>query len=524
MHRFLRTFALAAGSCSIALLIASSRCLAQADALDTSFNPGTGVSGFELFSVALQSDGKIIIGGDFTGVNGIARTSLARLNADGSVDASFNPNIINLGAEGQVNSVTLQPDGKMLIGGVYTSVNGTMRNGPVRLNADGSLDASYDTTSNVYYVNGVDYVVVLEADGKVLVGDFGGGIERTNADGSADSSFAPSSGDGSYNTGSYDNDISQVFAIAVQPDGRIVFGGHFITFAGVARPALARVNADGTLDTSFNPVTNLSQYGEISAVAVQPDGKIIFAGSDYDVAAGVTSGAIGRLNGDGSVDTSFQPNISADESVSTVAVQASGQLIVGGHFNTIDGAVHKGLARLNADGSLDATFNANIDSAGTPNDFVAAIVLQPNGKVLLGGSFSTVNGTARSEIAGLLGDHLPFFNGEVDLNSNVYYLGFPSGNYFGYYSYLPDPAYIYHFDLGYEYVFDAADGNSGVYLYDFASDTFFYTSPVFPFPYLYDFTLNTTLYYYPDPNNPGHYNTDGIRYFYDFNTGTIITK
>ena len=117
-----------------------------------------------------------------------------------------------------------------------------------------------------------------------------------------------------------------------------------------------------------------------------------------------------------------------------------------------------------------------------------------------------------------------FFTGESSLGSGVYYLTFPSSNYFGYYSYLADPAYIYHFDLGYEYVFDAADGKSGVYLYDFTSKTFFYTSPTFPFPYLYDFSLNTVLYYYPDPSNAGHYNTNGVRYFYDFNTGTIIFK
>ena len=113
-----------------------------------------------------------------------------------------------------------------------------------------------------------------------------------------------------------------------------------------------------------------------------------------------------------------------------------------------------------------------------------------------------------------------FFTGEVALANGVYYLSFPSG----YYSFLANPAYLYHFDLGFEYVFDAADGKSGVYFYDFASSTFFYTSPTFPFPHLYDLALNSVLYYYPDPNNAGHYNTDGIRYFYDFNTGTIISR
>ena len=119
--------------------------------------------------------------------------------------------------------------------------------------------------------------------------------------------------------------------------------------------------------------------------------------------------------------------------------------------------------------------------------------------------------------------HPAFFNGETLVSNGVYYLAFPNGNFFGYYSFLTDPAYIYHFDLGYEYVFDANDGNDGVYFYDFASSDFFYTSPTFPFPYLYDFNLKTVLYYYANPNLAGHYTTNP-RYFYDFAAGTIITK
>ena len=120
--------------------------------------------------------------------------------------------------------------------------------------------------------------------------------------------------------------------------------------------------------------------------------------------------------------------------------------------------------------------------------------------------------------------HPAFFSGnEVSVGNGVYYLQLPGGTPFGYYSYLADAHYIYHFDLGYEYLFDAADGKSGVYLYDFASRSFFYTSPSFPFPYLYDFSLNAVLYYYPDTSNPGHYTTNP-RYFYNFGTGTIITK
>ncbi len=129
-----------------------------------------------------------------------------------------------------------------------------------------------------------------------------------------------------------------------------------------------------------------------------------------------------------------------------------------------------------------------------------------------------------SAISVNVGPFPAFFDGQAALGNGVFFLQFPSGNPFGYYAFLSDPDYIYHYDLGYEYVFDAADGQSGVYLYDFKSNDFFYTSPGFPFPYLYDFGLNSTVYYYPDPNNAGHYNTNGVRYFYVFSTGKIISK
>ena len=121
-----------------------------------------------------------------------------------------------------------------------------------------------------------------------------------------------------------------------------------------------------------------------------------------------------------------------------------------------------------------------------------------------------------------VGTHPAFFNGETALGGGFYYLQFANGTPFGYYSYLPDQHFIYHIDLGFEYLFDANDGHSGIFFYDFASNHFFYTSPTFPFPYLYDFSLNTVLYYFPDPNRPGRYTTNP-RYFYNFATGQIIT-
>lgn len=117
--------------------------------------------------------------------------------------------------------------------------------------------------------------------------------------------------------------------------------------------------------------------------------------------------------------------------------------------------------------------------------------------------------------------HAAFFGGEAALSNGVYYLQFANSNYFGYYSYLQDSHYIYHFDMGYEYVFDSMDPNS-VYFYDFTSQHFFYTGATL-FPYLYDFTLKSYLYYYPNSQQQGRY-TSNPRYFFNFGTGTIITQ
>ena len=140
---------------------------------------------------------------------------------------------------------------------------------------------------------------------------------------------------------------------------------------------------------------------------------------------------------------------------------------------------------------------------------------------------TTVNGGSGSsgafiEVA-LSGTHPSFFSGEVSLGSSVYYLAFSNSNIFGYYEYLSDDHYVYHFDMGFEYWFDAADGQGGIYLYDFTSSSFFYTSPTFGFPYLYDFSLKAVLYYYPNTESAGRYTTN-TRYFYNFATGKIITK
>ena len=183
---------------------------------------------------------------------------------------------------------------------------------------------------------------------------------------------------------------------------------------------------------------------------------------------------------------------------------ANGPFTVIGHIVNSDGF-----------GVMDAIGALMTTDAGSPFDQLPVVDYT-------GGSISMSNLVEVMSIT-RLASHPGFFDGEVSLGNAVNYLAFPNGNPFGYYSYLSDPNYVYHYDLGFEYVFDANDSQHGVYFYDFASRTFFYTSPTFPFPYLYDFSLNTFLYYYPDTSSAGHY-TSNPRYFYDFATQQIITK
>jgi uncharacterized delta-60 repeat protein len=247
-----------------ACIVLGTCAIAQAQSVDTDFNPGaTGPSGTVVLAVAIQTDGKILVGGSFSGLGGgtgtTPRDNIGRLNADGSVDTVFNPSVtgsLNAHVGPTVEALAVQADGKILVGGSFASLGGgASRSGPYvgRLNADGSLDTSFNPGTN-----GAVGAIVVQADGKILVGGafttLGGGgtgttarnyLGRLNADGSLDTSFNPGANVG-------------VAAIAIQEDGRILVGGGFTQLGGggtgtTPRNNIGRLNADGSLDTSFNP-------------------------------------------------------------------------------------------------------------------------------------------------------------------------------------------------------------------------------------------------------------------------------
>ena len=277
-----------------------------------------------VYSIAVQSDGKILIGGEFTNVGGTARNFIARLNPDGSLDTAFDPN-----ANSGVYSIAIQSDGKIVIGGEFTNVGETTRNGIARLNPDGSLDPAFDPNANDQ-VNSI----AVQSDGKILIGGWftnvGGtprnGIARLNSDGSVDAAFNPDAN-------------GPVYSIAVQSDGKILIGGGFTSVGGTPRNRIARLNPDGSVDTAFDPDANAWVY----SIAIQSDGKILIGGWFTSV-GGTPRNRIARLNPDGSVDTAFDPN--ANSGVYSIAIQSDGKILIGGGFTNVGGTRRNFIARL----------------------------------------------------------------------------------------------------------------------------------------------------------------------------------
>jgi uncharacterized delta-60 repeat protein len=355
--------------------------------LDTSFDPGTGAEG-QVYSLALQPDGKVFIGGFFTSFNGVARNYIARLNTNGSLDTSFDP---GTGADNGIVTMFRQSDGKLLIGGAFSSYNGTERRSIARLNANGSLDTSFNPASDIIDIK----AVATQPDGKVLIAgsifsvesEERNGIARLNADGSLDTSFNPGAG----TRKSFFSGISPVFALALRADGKIVIGGEFTSYNGFDRQRITRINPEGSLDNSFNPGAGAN--GTVQTIAQQTDGKILIGG-DFTSYNGVPQNGIARLNADGNLDNSFDPGTGAT-SVQALAVQPDGKILIGGAFSDYNGIPRNRIARLNADGSLDSSFDPGLGVFGTPY----TIALQVDGKILIGGDFFDYNGISRNRIA-----------------------------------------------------------------------------------------------------------------------------
>ena len=432
----------------------------QAGKIDTTFNSGDmgfgwgfGANG-TIYATSLQSDGKIIIGGDFTSYNGMTRNHIARLNIDGSIDYTFDP---MYGAynfpDCNISAINIQSDGKIIIGGKFTSFKGVTRNYIARLNADGSLDETFDPGSGA---NNDVKTISIQSDGKIIVGGYFSSyngvarkcIARLNTEGSLDNTFDPGTGastnvlatgiqsdgkiivggnltsfngitcnnlvrlnpdgsvDNTFNSGSGAN--SYIVTMDIQSDGKIIIGGYFSSYNGVAIENIARLNEDGTLDPAFNPGTGYNTT--VLTAKIKNDGKIVVGGIKYTS----SSGAIRVLETDGSLSASFNSGIGPNRGVYATCCQSDGKIIVGGFFTSYNRLGGNHIIRFNANGSLDATFNPGTGA----NDIIYTTNLQSDGKIIIGGSFSSYNGVTRNLIARLNTDGSldTAFNSGTDAN------------------------------------------------------------------------------------------------------------
>src|SRR2546425_7646515 len=202
--------------------------------------------------------------------------------------------------------------------------------------------------------------------------------------GSLDSSFDPGTG------------VDQsVFAAVVQPDGSIVIGGDFTMVRGTPRKGIARLNSSGSLDSGFDPGSGPNDL--VSAVAVQGD-KTIIAGY-FTAVSGTNQGYIARLTSNGSLDTNFNAGAGADGPVVALAMQPDGRILLGGAFGAINHVSRTNIARLNSNGSLDMDFDPGTGLGSDAFSTVNSLVLQGDGKVVIGGVFSKVDDMPRNNIA-----------------------------------------------------------------------------------------------------------------------------
>ncbi len=292
---------------------------------DPAFAP---VADASVFTAAVQRDGKVIVVGSFTQLNGQPRPGVARLLPSGALDSSFAPP--SQGANiSQVSTVAIQRDGKILVGGAVWAGSGFVT--LLRFNPDGSIDNAFAPT-----LDGAPSAITVQRDGRIVLG---GGFTQINGtavpklvrllpSGALDPSFSASTTDGVK---------TQPAAVIVQPDGRILAGGSVqvrLNGSDVTLPVI-RLNADGTLDTAFTQrVTGaLTPMPTFRALALQDDGRIVGVGSFTLTKPDVVNAV--RLEADGSVDADAFVISRANGPINAVAAQSDRGLVLGGSFVTL---------------------------------------------------------------------------------------------------------------------------------------------------------------------------------------------
>lgn len=236
-----------------------------------------------MFAVTIQSDQKILLAGSFTKYNGTVAGHIVRLMQDGTIDTGFNT---ILGADAAIDTILIQPDGKIVLGGRFNMFNGIGYSRLIRLNSDGSIDNSFSV---------------------------GTGFDKN------------------------------VYALDLQSDGKIIVGGSFLNYNGVSKKRILRLYPNGTLDTTFESGTGFSN-GDVRNILVQPDDRILIGGSFSGNYNGTHSLRLIRLSAKGTINPSF--NTSLNSTLFSMGFTTDFKLLIGGNFNSVSGVAKHRVARL----------------------------------------------------------------------------------------------------------------------------------------------------------------------------------
>lgn len=359
-----------------------------------------------VYAVERLGDGRIVIGGGFTEVTDnsisdpikeVPRSKMARILPDGTLDPGFVPPVFSWGGSAvnsEVLCVAVRTDNKVYVGGQFNAVDGVPSSPLVRLNADGTLDSAFTAA-----IGGTVHSVSLQSDGQILASNDqnGQGLKRLNTNGTADATFSVNLGVN-----------PAVHAIELYPDGRILIGGDFTMVGPQARTNLAMLNPNGTVSGSLFPVP----VQTVRALERAYDGNIyVGGGPDFYNPEGTPLDGLARLLADGSYDSAWTPELNSSAVVDSIREQSDGRLIIAGSFDTVNGATRKGIARLRPDGNADPVFTP--PELGT----VRSVALLPAGGVFAGGVGAAMK---RLHDDGTTSSPGPLFNVAIASNPQFY--------------------------------------------------------------------------------------------------------
>lgn len=441
--------------------------------LDEGFssNVGNGINGVGL-DVLVLSDDSILVGGTFNNYNGAGSVPyFLKLNSDGTLNSTFTTNVYDSSAiNGYVHAIALDKDGKILIGGNF---NKKIR----RFNADGTLDTAFD--SGTGFNNRVTCIKPL-ASGQIYVSgwftSYKGSscnwrIVRLNEDGTLDGAFQGE-------TVGLNSPDGSVMTMVVQSDGKVVLGGWFNAYNDQQQNLLIRFNSDGTKDASFDVdhafyCLNYDYSPRIMHLAIDASGKIYAAHSeyffkghrcygfsiinpdgsyvssdpalntnpntytdDYPISNAICktleghffiAGDSGRTDHDNMLrmvdaygnDVSGFKSVKADGMIRDVQLQSTGKIIIIGNFEIVNGYHSKYICRLNPDGTVDGSFY-NATHAVHPNNLILALRVRPDDSILVGSTFYTYGNTESPYFIGLTPDGEIDIVSDLNLNSHVH--------------------------------------------------------------------------------------------------------